>query len=344
MSRKKWLRRLLWGCAIALFLWIWGQIPWAETVLVLRGLSPIKLLILAGLDVVIVLTMSARWWFVLRGMGQRLGYLRLSQYRLVAMSISYFTPGPQFGGEPFQVWALTEHHNVSTSTAIAAVTVEKLLELVVNFMVLVWGVGVVVQTAVFPTLSSQWTLTLALLLWSLPLLLLLALMQKRTPLSTAVAWLSQRQQIQKVIQPRQNSFQKWQNIISDSEQQVGQLYEQSPRQLLWALLVTLLNWALWMLEFWFMYAVLGLRLSFAELLILLTAIRIAVLLPLPGGLGTMEASQLLAISAIGQPVAIGLSLTLLIHLRDVLIASVGVWLSGRFLRVKEPSSSKELGS
>ena len=330
-QRKKWLRFLLWGSAIALFFGVWWQIPWAEVVVVLRGLSPTKLLLLAGLDVVIVLTMNGRWWFVLRGMGQRLGYLRLSQYRLVAMSISYFTPGPQFGGEPFQVWVLTKHHDVPTSTAIAAVTVDKLLELVVNFMVLVWGVGVVVQTAVFPTLSSQWTLTLALALWSLPLLLLLALMQKRTPLSTAVAWLSQRQQIQKLIQPRQNSFQQWQIIISESEQQVGQLYEQSPRHLIWALLVTVLNWALWMLEFWFMYALLGLQLSFTELLILVTAVRIAVLLPLPGGLGTMEASQLLAITAIGHPAAIGLSLTLLIHVRDVLIASIGLWLSGRFM-------------
>jgi len=129
----------------------------------------------------------------------------------------------------------------------------------------------------------------------------------------------------------QTGFARAQKIVAQSEQEVVQLCQQSPKHLFLAMGVTILFWAFWLLEFWFVYALLGLRMNLTELLIVLTAARIAFMLPLPGGVGTLEASQVLAMVAIGQPTAVGLSAALIIRSRDVLLGAFGLWLSSRLI-------------
>jgi uncharacterized membrane protein YbhN (UPF0104 family) len=63
-------------------------------------------------------------------------------------------------------------------------------------------------------------------------------------------------------------------------------------------------------------------------LIALTAVRIAFLLPMPAGLGMLEAGQVLAMGLIGVNPALGVSLSLLIRIRDVIFGGLGLWLGG----------------
>jgi uncharacterized membrane protein YbhN (UPF0104 family) len=74
-----------------------------------------------------------------------------------------------------------------------------------------------------------------------------------------------------------------------------------------------------------MLSVLDIDVSFTQMIVLLTAARVAILLPLPGGLGTLEASQVFAFTAFGFEPASALSFTLLIRARDILLASLGLW-------------------
>jgi uncharacterized membrane protein YbhN (UPF0104 family) len=57
----------------------------------------------------------------------------------------------------------------------------------------------------------------------------------------------------------------------------------------------------------------------------LTAARLAFLTPLPSGLGALEASQVLAMQALGLEPTFGISISLLIRLRDILFGMVGFW-------------------
>ena len=65
-------------------------------------------------------------------------------------------------------------------------------------------------------------------------------------------------------------------------------------------------------------------------IISLTAARIAFLTPLPGGLGALEASQVFAMGALGFNPALGISISLWIRSRDVLLALLGLGLAGMF--------------
>ena len=98
-----------------------------------------------------------------------------------------------------------------------------------------------------------------------------------------------------------------------------------------ALAVSLLGWLLLIGEFWLMFNFLGLRLNLAQVAALLIAARFAILLPLPGGLGTLEASQVFALSMLGLNPAIGISAMLLIRGRDMLLGGLGLWWGTRHL-------------
>ncbi len=78
-------------------------------------------------------------------------------------------------------------------------------------------------------------------------------------------------------------------------------------------------------EYWLMIRFLGVSLSLMQLVTALTAVRIAFLLFLPSGLGVLEASQMLAFTALGLNPAVGLSASLLIRARDSLLGGFGLW-------------------
>jgi uncharacterized protein (TIRG00374 family) len=324
------LRYLLWLVVPLLFLWVVRSVPlddsWA--VLVRIGLAQILILILA--NVLVSLTLSGRWWLILRAQGHPISYLTVAGYRLAAFGVSYFTPGPQFGGEVIQVHLLQRRHQVARSTAISAVTLDKSLELLVNFAFLAGGMACVLLWRVIPGVEAKQAIIFPLLLLALPIGFLLAIWGGRHPVSGPlkaadgffsrqrllgdVSWLSRHLKVYKTVQ--------------DSEEEATRFCRESPLALLQALFISLVSWVAILVEFWLMLRVLGLNLSPIQVIGMLTAARIAILLPSPGGVGTLEASQVLALGAFGLNPAVGISLGLLIHVRDVALGGLGLWWGG----------------
>jgi len=82
-------------------------------------------------------------------------------------------------------------------------------------------------------------------------------------------------------------------------------------------------------EYYLMTRYLGMRINVIQIFAALTAMQIAFLMPLPGGLGALEASQVFALGAFGQPASIAISLTLLMRGRDLMNGGIGLLLAGR---------------
>ena len=104
-----------------------------------------------------------------------------------------------------------------------------------------------------------------------------------------------------------------------------------PLVLALALGASAVSWAAIIGEFWLMTHALNLGLSLAGAITALVAARLAILLPLPAALGALEASQALAMRSLGLTAAAGVSMSLLIRLRDVLFALVGLGLAAWYL-------------
>jgi uncharacterized protein (TIRG00374 family) len=320
-SHPLWLWLLLGLLGAALLAWALRAVPLADILAVLRQLDLGQLLLLFIVNIGIVLLMGLRWWLILAALGHRLPFLAIIRYRLAAFGVSYFTPGPHFGGEPLQVYFVRNKHGVPGSRALAAVSMDKVLELLVNFAFLAFGVALVLSSGLLPSrlLGSDLLRNaqpLFLVMTFTPLAYLLALQTGRRPLG----WLARRLP------------ERWAVALTNTESALAELVGR-PRALLLALGASLLVWAALLFEYWLALRVLGLSLPLLQIIAILTASRIAMLAPTPGALGALEAAQVFALSALGFDPAYGISLSLLIRARDVFFGVFGIWWGGAGLRL-----------
>lgn len=308
---------IVWALALALLVWVLQRIDLRTVGQTLHVLSLPQIGILAGVNLLIVLLLSSRWWLLLAGLDYRLPYLSLSGYRLAAFAVSYFTPGPQFGGEPLQVWLPQRRHQVPGATATVAVVLDKTLDMLVNFTLLAAGAILVVWLEWSPAGNETYWLGFALALLCFPAIYLALIWQGRRPLATISGRL-----------PLPNSLTA---RVGQVEKQVSAFCREHGAEMVMALGVSLLSWSVMICEYGLMVRFLQIPLSWLQILLALTAARFAFLAPLPGGLGALEASQMFAIGALGGDPAAGAALALLIRARDVLLGLGGLLLGIKYL-------------
>lgn len=321
------LRRLkardaLWlGPPILLWL-VLRNVPLDELLEALSRLRPAEIVILVLVNVGVVLAFSGRWWSILVGLRHKLDYLLVSAYRLAGFSVSYFTPGPHIGGEPLQVYLVNKRNDVPLSTASGSVVMEKALELLANFAFLSLGIFI---TSRMGLLSAEIGSLVGLLSISGVLLaigLLAAICAGWKPLARLLG----------LVPTGSTTFERIRNVAMEAENQLTRLCRERPVSLVAGLGFSVLSWVALLFEYWLALTFLGLDPEPIEAVAALTAARLAILLPFPGALGALEASQVLALTSLGYTVAEGAALGLLIRARDLLFGGVGLFLTARYLR------------
>ncbi len=331
MINRSWLwqpRYWLWLAVFVLLGWLWQTVPLQAVGTVLGRLGPAQVVGLIVANGLVLIGLSGRWWLILRGQGYTLPYLSLVGYKLAAFGVTYFTPGPQFGGEPLQAYLLKRRHQLPGPVAITAVTLDKLLELLVNFFFLAWGMVVVLEQQLFPQSARVTGMIFVLGLLAGPLTILLALSRGYAPISALL------QQVDRLFSGQFNAirasrlYNQAGKMIKDTETQAIRFCQHRPQVLIQALLASMVGWGMLVGEYWLALHFLGINLSPGQTIVALTAARLAILFPLPGGLGALEASQVLAMQVLGLDPAVGLSLSLLIRARDVTLAGLGLWWGG----------------
>jgi uncharacterized membrane protein YbhN (UPF0104 family) len=95
----------------------------------------------------------------------------------------------------------------------------------------------------------------------------------------------------------------------------------------WYALGGLLQWLGFLAELWMIYAFMGTPLGVYALLTVAVAARLAFLLPLPGGLGALEASQMLALTSLGGDPAVAAAACGIMRVRDLVVISTGAGLA-----------------
>ena len=293
----------------------------AEIGATLSRLGVEQIALLAVVNLAVIATFSGRWWVILAADGYRIPYGMLTLYRLAAFSISYFTPGTQFGGEPLQVYLLGRRHAIPVSTATASVVLDRALELTVNFGFLALGMGVVLRLGVYPPGASTLLAAAAVALLVVPAGYLIAVAAGRRPgswlLSRIAAWL-----------PRAPWIDRAARFSEAAEDDLNRLARRRPRAIAWGLVASGASWVAILAEWWLATAYLGFPLDSLRLIAVVTASRLAFLVPIPGALGALEASLVLSLTALGYRTEQALGLALFVRVRDVVFGAAGLWVGG----------------
>jgi len=224
---------------VFLLWWVFQAISFEQIWNTLQNLNVIQIVIWLILNTGLVYLMTLRWWLILRVLGYQLSSLVLVRYRLGSFAISYFTPGPQFGGEPFQVLALNQRHKVPGTTGAASVSLDKLFELIANFSFLVVGIGLAITGT---WLQGEWRSTgllLAVGLLVFPLGYLILMLTGRHPLNWLIDKLPQRL--------TNNDFTR---SVREVEKEISCFCIEYPRTVLTVSLISLCVWIGLVMEYW----------------------------------------------------------------------------------------------
>ena len=280
-----------------------------------------QIILILAIDLIIYLFVTARWWLIVQAENKNISYLPMIGVRVSVFAISYFTIGPQVGGEPLQVIYLQRKYGLTYTRATSTVVMDKLLELLANFILLVFGVMGILQAGILsrngsPPLVSLIALS-ALVAW--PLIHIVLLYKKIYPLSASLEKISFVQNTKAV------------RFIRAAEHLAGRFCQRQTRALLAALFVSILAAIGMVSEYFLMTSFLQVHLSFWQTVAAWTAGWLSFLVPLPGGLGALEASQVFALGFFGISAASAISVILAMRARDLLIGGLGLLLAGRMI-------------
>ncbi len=300
--------------------WALRNVPFADIWQALTGLRWSQIALLLAINAVVIGLITARWWLIVRASNPSVPFLPLVRYRLAVFGLSYFTPGPQVGGEPLQVVYLQRNHQVTFARATASVIMDKLVEFLVNFLLLSGGVWAVLEIGLFPEgggVSLMGLMAVGLLLiW--PGVHLILLYQRILPLSELLKRI-----------PGLRSDSRFVRMVSVSERMAARFCRKHTGALFGAIGASFLSVVGIGVEYLLMAKFLGVQLTLIELFAALAFLQLAFLVPLPGGLGAMEASQVFVFGVFGAPAAVAISLALLQRARDILNGGVGLLIAGR---------------
>jgi hypothetical protein len=315
---RTWLGRAFWFALLGVLLW-WAlkDAPLGDIRDSLRNLQLWQIGALAGINLVVFGLITARWWIIVRAENVRVPFLPLIGYRLSAFGLSYFTVGPQLGGEPLQVIYLQKYHHLTYTRATAAVIMDKLIEFLANFIFLAVGLYAIFSTGLLAGDSGGFTVGLALvaivLLW--PPVHIVFLYHGRHPLAA-------------VLRMTHLGKLKIFRLFILAERRAAAFCRRHPKALLASVGVSLLSWGGMIAEYSLLLRFLALPLDGWQSMAAIAAVRLAFLMPLPGGLGALEAAQVFVMTGFGLPAAAGIGLSLLMRGRDLLLGGVGLLLAG----------------
>jgi hypothetical protein len=312
----------MWSLILAALLyWALRNAPLIEIWESLKLLKIWQIAILLVLNAAVLALMAARWWIIVHAENPSVPFLPLIGYRLSVFGLSYFTPGPQVGGEPLQVLYLQRNHGLTFARAASAVIMDKLLEFLVNFLLIGVGAWAIVRVGLIPDDGIRLDLSLiavGVILLSLPLVHILLLYNGRHPVSRFL-----------LSQPFIKQENRGIRLIIVAERMASAFCRKHVRAMFLSIGASILAIVGIAAEYYLMVGFLGMRINAIQVFAALTAMQAAFLMPLPGGLGALEASQVFALGAFGQSASAAISLTLLMRARDILNGGLGLLLASR---------------
>jgi glycosyltransferase 2 family protein len=318
---RVWLVRVFWLILIVgLIIWALVAAPLAEMWASLKQLHLWQIGVLIATTLFIFSMITLRWWFIVSAEAQGIPFLPLIGYRMASFGMSYFTLGPQIGGEPLQIHFLRKDYHLSYARATSTVIMDKLLELLVNVFFLATGIFTILRAGMISLTGKQLFAGLIpfCLVMLIPPVHIILIYHRKYPISAMA------RAIQHRTGPR-----KFFRLLIVSEHLAGIFTHRHLKAMLAAISVSAVAWLGQWAQYWLMTRFILVNLTVLQAFAGLTLAQIAFLMPLPGGLGALEASQVFALGAMGFPPSAGLTISLLARVRDLILGGLGLLRAGR---------------
>jgi len=315
----------MWTLALFLIGWTLAHLPLSKIKQSIFSLTLPQWFAWLGINAVIIGLGTKRWHSLIVMLKGKINFADILFIRQAGQSISFVTPGPQFGGEPLQVYWLCRR-GILLEKALLSIGLDRCYELLVNFTVLIFCVLFLVFLTDVPFIRSPAITATSILVGvfyaltaSVILVATLRLVKHR------VNWISNRIQRLFLAWTAHRFIKKikesWRLISSE----LSSVLRTQKLTLANATIISFLAWAALMGELALLLQFLNVDFDVAAFLLILIAMRLALLLPIPGGVGTLEASVFWSFHYLNLPDAAAIGLIALMRLRDVIILLFGFY-------------------
>ncbi|MGZ0079489.1 lysylphosphatidylglycerol synthase transmembrane domain-containing protein [Methylomonas sp. YC3] len=317
MNWFKALPILLWLPALLLAGTVFSQLPLGAINRSIATLSISQWLAWIALNLAIIFLAAQRWWVLSDLLKLPVGVAKLLLIRQAGQAVSFITPGPQFGGEPLQIFWLYKRCHLPLHGALLSLGLDRFYELWINFSILILAVLLLLASPAGAVANwREILLSLTAILLTLSLLGWFILKQPEQILAGLKRLARRWQQ-----HPRlQNIETHWQRLGSDLKDAVTA----GKPALCKAFIFSLCGWAGLLLELWLLLGVFDFALDMSAFLVVLVAMRLSFLLPLPGGVGSLEAALFWAFQYLSWPAEAAIGLIALMRLRDAIMLVSGL--------------------
>ena len=328
-QKKNFLNNLIWFSAVVLLILTIRELPISDMLQRIYAIPFSTWIILFCVNLVILFLAVKRWQILSNTFDIEISFARLFIIRQAGSTFSFVTPGPQFGGEPLQAYWLYRDQGMRLDNIIALIGADRFIEIFINFSFLFLSIFLVIQGNIEADLSDA-VLFVSLSLVCLIALLSLFLYKHRFIVSALFSLYG------KIFQKASDEDQEERIITSIST--IFSRIGKDKLRVSFAIFIGAFGWLALIFELYLMMSALKLTPDLYEIVFVMLGIRIALLMPIPGGVGTIEASLIwsfgiLGISLVGAGGVIALN-----RIRDLIILAIG---AGCLFYLSSPNSRRE---
>ncbi|MET0356803.1 MAG: lysylphosphatidylglycerol synthase transmembrane domain-containing protein, partial [Cellvibrio sp.] len=315
-------RALLWSLAIFLVGWTLVHLPLASITQSISMLGWQQWCAWFGINAFIVGLGNQRWHNFISVLKTKISFTDLLYIRQAGQAVSFITPGPQFGGEPLQLYWLCKK-GLPFEKAVLSIGLDRFYEVCINFIVLIICVLILLtihddlftNTLFTPSYQSIGGFILALAIMIASVLLA---HRRYAGILKPVQYLLSNWLMHPKLQKIKNS---WRSVKED----LAVLWRTRKSVFLSSAVVSLAVWAALLGELALLLNFLNVEVDLSAFLLILIAMRLALLLPIPGGVGTLEASIFWSFQYLNFSTTAAIALIALMRLRDLVILLLGLY-------------------
>lgn len=267
-----------------------------------------------AVSILIFVAFVVRWDIILRMNGFKVPFFKLFNYRVAGFGVSYMTPSARLGGEPVRVYFLTKH-NIPVEKAMASVFIDKSLEVVANFTITAIGIFLFMFLLVL-TPGLMWMMTLVFIITVGAVWVFFDRIYRGKGVFTSIITALKLNRIQYV----RDHFYK----VREAENEMTRFFVFHKKEFIISMTLSFVIWTMSILEFKFLLSAFGVAATIKEVFLVLLAIGIAYIIPVPTALGVLEGFQVSLFKILNKGAKYGLAVSLATRVRDMMWAIYGL--------------------
>ncbi len=293
---------------ILLLGWVYVQTDINQLISILKNV-PFSLLFSYILVIIISETLLVkRWEMILKAQNLFVPFRDLFAYKEIGFAIGYLSPQSHLGGEPVRALCLKRHH-INFKKGISTILIDKSLTMITDAFFAIIGLILILYS--FP---DSTLIYLGIFIPGIILIIFYIRLMQGKPTFTKVLSIS-----------NHSFFAKLKKELLVVEEHVASFFKYNKEVFFRVIGLNIFLWGFSLLEYKLLLLMFGFDATFLQIFMVIAAVSIAYLIPVPMSMGVLELGQVSVLEFFGISKVTGIAVSVLIRAKDLARTGLGLF-------------------